>query len=85
MLLHVAVEMAKKHIYISFYHFKALDSNARGWFVKVKFLITMYFQTITGFDKKITYFSMKNDIFMNINEYANELICIKVKYANAGS
>ena len=28
---------------------------------------------------------MKNDISMNINEYANELICIKVKYANEGS
>ena len=35
--------------------------------------------------KKITHFSMKNDIFMNINEYANELIYIKVKYANEGS
>jgi hypothetical protein len=79
------METVKKNIYIPFYHSKVLNLNAQGWFVKVKFLITRYFQTITGFVKKITYFSMKNEIFMNINEYANELICIKVKYTNEGS
>ena len=28
---------------------------------------------------------MENDIFINIKEYANDLICIKVKYAKKGS
>jgi hypothetical protein len=68
------METVKKNIYIPFYHSKVLDLNAQGWFVKVKFLITMYFQTITGFVKKKEYFSWRNKSHLFLIELTLEQV-----------